>query len=208
MAPDPDSVVLPPLESTHYSLEIIESRIRDGTDTQNFHPALSISLVPTYNFGKLSPFERGAKTHYEPRDDQRPFPTFWEPRVWDSAGARLSRADSERLRARLAFLSSRAFLAKRKKKEKAPSSDEFDTGSGSESPCSDDEEFTGDEAESGPEPVADGSAMRTRIRTRSSGPAPMPERESPPPPVPRRRSIFLRIPTNLFSTDDDEDATD
>jgi hypothetical protein len=53
-----NSIILSPLEKLHLKLEILERRIPHGTDIQNLHHTLSITVLEGYDFTQLGVYQK------------------------------------------------------------------------------------------------------------------------------------------------------
>jgi hypothetical protein len=187
---DPNSVILSPLEDLHYKLEIIEGRIRDGTDIQNFHPALSITVLNGYDFTKLEVYEKNAKMHYAVREEPQVIPNNWEQRVWDRPNTRLSEEETAELQKRLSGLQAKSGVRRRRNFSRKRKKIIEESTSGE----SDDEEFIEESDDAVVEQPL--RRIKSRIRTRLAG---IHQNKKP--------AIF-RWSTRKFTTDDDADDTD
>jgi hypothetical protein len=89
------------LVEAHKGLEICESRIQRGEDTEHQHPALAPIVSQSLGSLELTCEEIEMTSRYDCAAVVQPLPVFWPERVWDVGSSRLSVEDSDRLKAQI-----------------------------------------------------------------------------------------------------------
>lgn len=181
------------ISERHFQHEVIERRIQLGEDPRHGHPALSTEILRAEGPPDASPEEISLRATYTPVEEDNVLPAFWEPRTYDARYRRLSPAESARLAARISAVAPPASPKRAKAHERRA--------------------VTSEKHEESSEKHRDALEKRAEVpekRSRRPRTAEPEAETAPEAPAKKQRasSQILRLPSLLFDTDSECDATD